>query len=172
MAVDARAFDMPEWVCSRTLFQSFIVAAAPRNHPILAKAGVQPGCRIPPEVYCAIPQILMSMDGGKTGTVDRVLDDRGLQRRVAVTVPHFHAVALTIAESGFLGSLPVHFARPVAALLDLDLYLPPFDPPVIDVVLLWHRRLDGNAAHAWLREHIVSAMDFGPVQMTVPLAGR
>jgi DNA-binding transcriptional LysR family regulator len=113
----------------------------------------------------------MSMDGEKTGTVDRVLADRGLQRRVAVTVPHFQAVALTIAESGFLGSLPVHFARPVAALLGLDLYLPPFDPPIIDVELFWHRRADGNAANAWLRDHIARAMDFGPLQITVPLAG-
>jgi DNA-binding transcriptional LysR family regulator len=131
---------------------------------------VRPGGRIPPDVYCAIPQVLMSMDGGKSGTVDRVLAEHGLQRQVAVTVPHFQAVALTIAESGLLGSLPIHFARPVAALLGLDLYLPPFDPPIIDVVLFWHRRVDGNAANAWLRDHIAEAMDFGPAKVTVPLA--
>ena len=170
LAVDAGVLDTPDWVCSRTLFQSFIVAAAPKNHPLLVKAGVRPGTRIPPEVYCAIPQVLMSMDGGKTGAVDRVLADRGLQRTVAVTVPHFQAVALTIAKGGLLGSLPIHFARPVAALLGLDLYLPPFDPPILDVMLFWHRRVDGNAANAWLRDHIARAMDFGPLQMTVPLA--
>jgi DNA-binding transcriptional LysR family regulator len=168
MGVDAR-FDLPEWVCSQTLFQSFIVAAAPKNHPILAKAGIQPGCRIPPDIYCAIPQVLMSMDGGRTGTVDRVLAERGLQRRVAVTVPHFQAVALAIAEAGLLGSLPIHFARPIARLLDFDLYLPPYDPPILDVMLFWHRRVDGNAANAWLRDHIMRALDFGPLKMTVPL---
>jgi DNA-binding transcriptional LysR family regulator len=169
MGVDAR-FDVPDWVCSHPLFRSFIVAAAPKNNPVLAKAGVEPGCRIPPEVYCAIPQVLMSMDGGRTGTVDRVLADRGLQRRVAVTVPHFQAVAQTIAEAGFLGSLPIHFARSVAPLLELDLYLPPYDPPILDVMLFWHRRADANAANAWLRDHIIQVLDFGPVEMTVPLA--
>ena len=64
MGVDAR-FDLPEWVCSQTLFQSFIVSVAPKNHPVLAKAGIQPGSRIPPEIFCAIPQVLMSMDGGQ-----------------------------------------------------------------------------------------------------------
>jgi DNA-binding transcriptional LysR family regulator len=169
MGVDAR-FDLPEWVCSQTLFQSFIVSVARRDHPALAKAGIRPGARIPPEIFCAIPQVLMSMDGGRTGTVDPVLADRGLKRQVAVTVPHFQAVALTVAEAGLLGSLPIHFARPVARLLGLDLYLPPFDPPIIDVILFWHRRVDGNAANAWLRDHIIRALDFGPLDLTVPLS--
>jgi DNA-binding transcriptional LysR family regulator len=170
MGVEAR-FDGPDWVCSRTLFQSFIVSVAPKKHPVLVKAGIKPGHRIPPDIFCAIPQVLMSMDGGKTGTVDPVLAERGLRRQVAVTVPHFQAVALTIAEGGLLGSLPIHFARPVAKQLGLELYLPPFDPPVIDVVLFWHRRDDGNAASAWLRDHIARALDFGPVRLTEPLAG-
>jgi len=168
MEVEGR-FDLPEWVCSQTLFQSFIVSVAPKNHPVLAKAGIRPGSRIPPEIYCAIPQALMSMDGGRTGTVDSVLAERGLQRRVVVTVPHFQAVALAVAEAGLLGSLPIHFARPVARLLGLDLYLPPFDPPILDVILFWHRRVDGNAANAWLRDHIARALDFGPLELSGPL---
>jgi hypothetical protein len=75
----------------------------------------------------------------------------------------------TAAEAGLLGSLPIHFARPAARLLDLDLYLPPYDPPILDVVLFWHRRVDGNAANAWLRHHIKRVLDFGPVEVTVPL---
>jgi DNA-binding transcriptional LysR family regulator len=168
MAVDSR-FDVPEWVCSQKLFQSFVVSAAPKGHPMLAEAKVRPGYRIPPEVFCAMPQVLMSMDGVKTGTIDRVLADRGLQRRIALTVPHFQAVALAIAQAGLVGSLPILFARSVAQPLDLDLYLPPFDPPLVDVMLFWHRRLDGNAGSAWLRGHIVRALDFGRLELTVPL---
>jgi DNA-binding transcriptional LysR family regulator len=169
LAVDA-GLDAPEWICARTLFRSFIVAVLPKRYPLLVEAGVRPGERIPPRLFCAIPQVLMSMDGGKTGTMDRALAAHGLQRHVAMTVPHFHAVALAAAQGGLLGNLPVHFARRVAQLLDLDLYLPPHDPPIIDVVLAWHRRMDGNAANAWLRDHIARAMDFGPPEMTVPLA--
>jgi DNA-binding transcriptional LysR family regulator len=167
--VDAR-FEVPDWVRSRNLFQSYTVAVAPKGYPKLAEAGVRPGQRIPAEVFCAIPQVLMSMDGSKRGTIDPVLASHGLARRVVMTVPHFHAVALAIAEAGLLGNLPVHFARAVAKLLDLEVYLPPYDPPVTDVMLFWHRRVDGNAANAWLRDHIVKALDFGPLQLTVPLA--
>jgi DNA-binding transcriptional LysR family regulator len=168
MAVDSR-FDVPEWVCSRRLFQSFMVSAAPRHHPLLTKAGIRPGHRIPADVFCSVPQVLMSMDGSRTGTIDQVLAENGLRRRVAVTVPHFQAAAQAIGQAGLLGSLPVHFARPVAQLLDLDLYLPPYDPPFVDVMLFWHRRVDGNGANAWLRDHIVKAFDFAPLKMTEPL---
>jgi DNA-binding transcriptional LysR family regulator len=169
MAVDV-SFDVPEWVCGRRLFQSFTVSVASKHHPLLAKAGIRPGHRIPPDTFCAIPQVLMSMDGSRTGTIDAVLAERGLQRRVAVTVPHFQAAAQVIGHAGLLGSLPVHFALPMAELLDLDLYLPPYDPPIVDVTLFWHRRVDGNAANAWLRDHIVKAFDFAPLKMTEPLS--
>jgi len=134
---------------------------------VLARAGMRPGERIPPDLFCAIPQVMMSMDGAKTGTIDPELRRHGLERRVAMTVPHFHAVALA-AASGLLGNLPVHFARHAARHLGLDLYLPPFDPPLLDVMLFWHRRLDRDVANAWLRERIAQALDFGPVTSWPP----
>lgn len=166
--IDA-SFPVPDWVCSRKLLESFIVSVAPKDHPVLKQAGVAPGHRIPAEVFCGMPQVLMSMDGSKTSIMDAVLAERGLARRVAMTVPHFQAVALAIAESGLLGSLPIQFARAVAPGLGLEIYLPPVDPPIAAGMLFWHRRVDGNAANAWLRDHIAKALDFGPLQMTVPL---
>ena len=35
------------------------------------------GERIPPALFCAIPQVLMSMDGGRAGTIDRALPGTG-----------------------------------------------------------------------------------------------
>lgn len=168
LAVDSR-FEVPDWVCSHRLFQSFMVSLVSRNHPVIAEAGIKPGHRIPPEVFCAIPQVLMSMDGARTGTIDRVLAERGLHRRIAMTVPHFQAVALAAAETDLLGSLPVHFARPVARLLDLELFLPPYDPPIVDVMLFWHRRFEHDTASAWLRSHIIRVFDSGPLDMSEPL---
>lgn len=160
LAVDAE-MDLPDWICSRTLHRSFIVTAACRDHPTLSAAGVRPGGRIPLDLYGAIPQVLMSMDGGRTGTVDRVLAERGLSRRVAMTVPHFQAVALVVAETRLLGSLPVHYAERMAPLLDLELFLPPLDPPMLDTMLFWHRRRDGDSALAWLRERIAEVLSLG-----------
>ena len=99
------------------------------------------------------------MDGGKTGTVDSTLKEHGLSRTVAMTVPHFQAVALAAASSVLLGNLPVHFARHVSASLPLDIYLPPYDPPKLGVCLYWHKRFDKDPANIWLRGHIARALD-------------
>jgi DNA-binding transcriptional LysR family regulator len=171
VAVD-RALETPEWICSRRLYQSFIVCVAARNHPVLRREGIRPGDRIPARVFCAIPQVMMSMDGSRTGTVDLALRDNGLERRVAMTVPHFHAVALAAASAGLLGNLPVHFAERAAPLLDLEVYRPPYDPPILDVVMFWHRRLDRNAANEWLRAHIARVLDFGPLPVDVLRGSR
>jgi hypothetical protein len=72
MGVDAR-FDLPDGCAaapcssrSSSRWRARIIRSSPR--PASSRAS-----RIPPEIYCAIPQVLMSMDGGRTGTVDRVL---------------------------------------------------------------------------------------------------
>ena len=156
-AVD-RELETPEWIAHKTLFRSYILCVAAKNHPVLKRHGIKPGSRIPAEVFCEIPQVILSMDGGKTGTMDTALGDHGLARRVAMTVPHFQAVALAVAESPLLGNLPVHFAWHAARSLPLELYLPPYDPPKLGVCMYWHRRLDRDPANMWLRAHIERAL--------------
>lgn len=161
----------PEWIGHEEAFRSYILCVARKDHPVLAAHGVKPGSRIPLETFCSIPQVMMSMDGSRTGTVDGALQEHGMKRIVAMTVPHFQAVALAAAASPLLGNLPVHFARHAAKLLDLDLYLPPFDPPKLAVCLYWHRRLDRDAAQIWLRRHIEEALDLDS-RFPAPTVGR
>lgn len=150
----------PEWVNKQKLHDSHIVCVARKAHPVLVEYGIKPGQRIPPEVFCQIPQVLMSMDGATRGTMDTALSESGLSRRVVMTVPHFQAVALCVASSAMLGNLPVHFAHLSAQWLGLDIFRPPVDPPIVGVFVYWHRRLDQDPANAWLRGLIVQASDF------------
>jgi DNA-binding transcriptional LysR family regulator len=155
-----RGMDPPDWICQETLFRSFVVCIARKGHPVLARSGIAPGTRIPPDVYCAIPQVILSTDGSKAGSMQEALGRLGLSRRVAMTVPHFQAVALAAAGGDLLGNVPVQFARYSARLLDLDLYLPPVAPPIVEMRLYWHRRAERDPALDWLRKKIASAMDF------------
>jgi DNA-binding transcriptional LysR family regulator len=155
-----RSLEMPGWVASRTLFQGSLVCIAAKGHPVLGKHRIKPGDRIPPEVYAAIPQALLSLDGSTVGTMGPVLKQGGLTRRIALTVPHFFAVAVAASTGGLLASLPVHFARYVAGFLPIDLYLPPVDSPKLDIKLYWHRRMERERANAWLRDHVTRLLDF------------
>jgi len=155
-----RTLETPEWIASQKLFRSWLVCIARRGHPLLGARGIRPGDIIPADAFCAIPQVLRSADGGKTGTIDPTLERLGLSRKVVITVPHFQAVALAVATSELLGSIPVHFARLVAERLDLDIYSPPMESPAMDVTMYWHRRLDRDTGNAWLRERLVEIASF------------
>lgn len=157
LAVD-RAMDPPEWILRQRLFRSHMLCAARRGHPALALAGISPGDAIPAQLYCSIPHVMMSMDGGRRGSIDPLLEERGHARRVVATVPNFHAVALTVAATDLIGTLPIRFARQAAAFIDLDFYMLPFDLPPSDVHLYWHRRNDRDPAQAWLRARVTEVL--------------
>lgn len=159
-----RALQTPEWIASTKLFRSWLACIARKGHPVLAAKGIRPGEPIPAEVFCSISHVLRSADGSRVGTIDPALVKLGLSRRVTMTVPHFQAVALAVAGSDLLGSLPVHFARLVARNLDLDVFEPPMESPGMDVTMYWHQRHDRDAGSAWLRQQIlavVAAFDGG-----------
>jgi DNA-binding transcriptional LysR family regulator len=157
-----RALETPEWIASQKLFRSWLVCIARRGHPLMSARGIRPGEAVPADVFCAIPQVLRSADGSRTGTIDPALQSLGLSRKVVITVPHFQAVALAVATSDLLGSIPVHFARLVAERLELDIFMPPMESPAMDVTMYWHRRLDRDAGNGWLREQLVAVALFEP----------
>lgn len=167
-----REMEPPEWIGQKALFRSFVVCVPRKGHPSLMQSGIAPGERIPLEVFCSIPQVLLSTDGSKVGSLGPGLRKQGLSRKIGATAAHFQAVALAAASSDLLGNLPIRFAQYAARLLNLDLYLPPFDPPVIQMCMYWHRRLERDPAQMWLRKKIVAAMDFDtaypPVDLTKP----
>jgi DNA-binding transcriptional LysR family regulator len=150
----------PDWIKQRVLFRSFVVCVARKGHPALAQCGIAPGGRIPLELFCSIPQVFLSTDGSKVGSLGAQLRQLGLNRKIGATAAHFQAVALAAASSDLLGNLPIRFAQYAVSLLDLDLFLPPFDPPIIQMCMYWHRRLERDAAQIWLRERIAAVMDF------------
>ncbi len=166
-AVD-RSLAVPGWIESRTLFASHLLCIAARDHPEIAGSGITPGQPIPAELFCRLPQAILSMDGSRTGSIDGALKAAGLERHVAVTLPHFQSVALTIASSRLIACVPIHFARHVARYLPIELYEPPIATPEVAVKLYWHRRLERDPANIWLRSHIAAALDFNDAPAAPP----
>lgn len=154
-----RLLEPPEWIRQVHLHRSFAVCVARKGHPLLEAHGVKPGSRLPPELYCAIPAVILSTDGTRSGSFGPPLKKLGLERQVKITVPHFHAIAEITARSDVLGSLPIHLARHLAEPFGLNLFLPPFDPPHTQMYVYWDRRRDNDPAHRWLRDLIAEVLD-------------
>lgn len=153
-----RPLDMPDWVSRKVLFRAPFLVIAARGHVALKKAKLKPGAKLPLKLFCELPHALRSIDGSMSGDTDRALRKIGAERRVVLTLPHFHAVALAVAEGRLIAVVPEQFAKIVATDLDLAVYRTPIDIPVPEIRLYWHKRHDHHPAHRWLRDEIVAAI--------------
>lgn len=104
--------------------------------------------------FCAASHMLVSFSGRAFGFIDESLVGLKRTRRVVLTVNQFFTAGKVVVHSDLLTVLPRHFVNVTGyadALVTREL---PFNVPPIQVDALWHRRVDGVAAHAWLRQQI------------------
>ena len=104
--------------------------------------------------YLLRPHISVSVDGCSNGEIDRLLRDEGLQRRIAVSVPHWRTAPSMISNTDLI--LTVATCTLDNALLDEELVSlsPPLPIPPFPFVQLWHNRFGEDPAHRWLREQV------------------
>lgn len=103
------------------------------------------------ELFLSLPHVSVAVAGQHGIPIDSALETLGYERRLALTVPHFLSVPnaimgtdmLAVVVEPLLDRLPEadHLAR-----YEIPL---PFEPVMGRVA--WHRRLDGDAGHRWLR---------------------
>ncbi|HYM32871.1 MAG TPA: LysR family transcriptional regulator [Candidatus Cybelea sp.] len=153
-----RPLDLPEWISRQLLFRSPFVIIAAKNNPAIAAARVKEGEAIPLDLFCTLPHGLRSIDGSTSGFMADALAAVGRRRRVVLTLAQFYALALAVSKGSLLAAMPTEFAHAYAGELGLAIYQPPFEVPVPEINLYWHRRHDQDPAHRWLREQIVAGV--------------
>ena len=102
--------------------------------------------------YVDAPHALVAPGGTPRGLVDDLLAQRGLSRRVALSVPHFLVAPHFIAESDLLLTLAERVAEVYAPMLDLELHPLPLPLPGFSIHAFWHARLQHDPAQRYLRE--------------------
>jgi len=105
--------------------------------------------------WLARPHILVAMRSGSDNEIDRVLNQQGLKRRIAVTLPHWG-----VANDLIVGTdLILTVARCSLDAIDHDSQIKIFTPPIeiqpFAFQMIWHKRRDADAAHSWFRNLIM-----------------
>jgi len=133
----------------RLLFTERYLLAGRRGHPALQEP-------VSLETFCQLDQALVSPNGGGFASLtDHLLAERGLARRVVLSVPHFSTLASALLASDLVALLPARIALTHPG---LQTQVPPLAVPGFDMLLLWPERLHRDPAHAWLRERIVARL--------------
>jgi DNA-binding transcriptional LysR family regulator len=141
----------PGHLVREKLFEDRMVSVVRRGHPKSDKKALTI------DDYLAMKHMLISRTGTRFGVIDDWLADRGLSRRVALTVPHFLSAPLIVAQTDMELSLPERIANVFVAIAPLRILSLPIDLPRYELVMVWHPLRERDPAHRWLREQIVTA---------------
>ena len=106
------------------------------------------------DTYLARPHLLVSTDGNTQGEIDNVLRTRGLQRRVAVNVPHWGAAPGMIAGTDLILTVATRTLDNLPLGDTLIARAPPMAVAPFNYVQIWHPRFNDDPAHRWLRERV------------------
>lgn len=85
------------------------------------------------------------------------LSAHGVARNVVLTASSFNALPSLVVGTQRIATMHTRLARHYAAMLPIRLLPPPFEIPVLRLVLQWNRHATQDAAHAWLRQRLLDA---------------
>lgn len=133
------------------LFEERFVGVARRGH-----SAVQPGASLNAAAYAALPHALVTVRQDRSGALDKALAQLGLQRRIAVTLPHMLVLPALLHSSDLVAAMPERVARGALA-AGLDVFEIPVAMPPWTVAMLWNPAARTDQATAWLRRCVQDA---------------
>ncbi|MFT3774265.1 MAG: LysR family transcriptional regulator [Minicystis sp.] len=126
------------------LFEAPYVCIVRRDLPRVGK-------RLTLARYVELSHVLVSERADSPGSVDRALAARGLSRRVGARVSHFLLVPALVAQTDLVAAVGRHVAEAFARTYPIRILPPPIPLPAGRVGQVWHKRVDADPGHRWLR---------------------
>jgi DNA-binding transcriptional LysR family regulator len=132
---------------TQKLLKDDFVAVMRKNHPA-TKTG-----ELTLETFAALPHLEISSVYHPTHFIDEALARRKLTRRIMLRAPFLSAVRI-LAASDMISIIPRRIAEELIRYRPLVIRPLLHSPPVIEITMVWPRRLDNQPAHRWLRENV------------------
>jgi DNA-binding transcriptional LysR family regulator len=136
-----------ERFASQPLLDDPFVLAMRRGHPSLRR-------KLTAEQFAGLAHLEISSSGEDTSFIDRWLAGQSLERRIAHRAPYLSAARIL---SQMVATLSRRIAEAFVRSDPLKLRELPCPSPHVSTGMLWHRRVDNQAAHRWLRALIAAA---------------
>jgi DNA-binding transcriptional LysR family regulator len=106
--------------------------------------------------FAELPHLALSSTGDNDTFVDEEMAKHGLRRHVTVYAPLLAAPAILL-QSDMVAVMSASTARAFARAVEIKVMQLPFSSPVLTTGMLWHRRLEDEPGHLWLRDILVAA---------------
>ena len=111
--------------------------------------------RLSPAAVAKLQFLEISSSREDVDFVDRWLSEHDQARHIALRAPYLSAASI-LARSDMVCILSLRIARELLRSHPLRIREPPCGSPRVQTGMLWHRRLDRQLSHRWLRETVLS----------------
>jgi DNA-binding transcriptional LysR family regulator len=116
------------------------------------------------ERFTEYPHLLHSPNGSRDGALDGPLREAGHPRRLGAVVAHLGAVPEILSRTDMVMTLSARLAMRMAESPGLVVRPVPVEIRHTRLSLVFHRRFEADAGHAWLRRTLLTvAREVGPV---------
>lgn len=139
--------DAPEELRCEKLFDDDYVCMVAAGHPLR-------GPRTKLATYLTYPHIVIDVVRGLQPPIDQPLANLGLRRRVGYRTPFLSSAIFTVERTSMILTVPRRLAVCYATTTHVRTLAVPRELATLSYSLIWHKRLDSSAAHAWFRGRI------------------
>lgn len=132
-----------------------LIVLSRKNHPAFYRKKTK---ALDLDTYLQQLHVLVSSRRKGFGLEDNELNREGLRRTIALRCQHYFAACRVVAETDLFLTMPEHYATIANAQFDNRIDAFPLATQPIDAHLYWHANTDNDAAHAWLRQQLITVM--------------
>jgi len=142
---------LPPQIFGFDAFAEPLVCLSRPDHPIHSQKGA-----VPLELLLSFPHVVVSSGGARRAAFDTFLTDFKLKRKIGVALNNFMMVPDLLIDSDLVGVFTKRTADYFAKHYDLSTCPVPMEIAPIPNHLIWHKRLNADQGHQWLRQQLLS----------------
>jgi DNA-binding transcriptional LysR family regulator len=131
-------------IYQQRLFRHSFVCIVREGHPV-------GGSRITKAQFLEAQHAVVHQEGKSHELFEEALAAQGLTRRIVLSIPHFLAIPLIVAESDLIVTVPYAIGMSFARMANLRILRPPIEVGPAEVKQHWHARFHHDHVNRWLR---------------------
>jgi DNA-binding transcriptional LysR family regulator len=143
--------DAPVHFNRRMITRDKVICAMRADGPLAAKG------KLTRRAYADAKHVRVASSATEETVFERRIEAHGIRRQIGLSVPYFGAAVLAVAATDLVATVPLSAVILYQGIAKVAVVPPPFPVEPLEIIMIWHPRLDADPAHAWLRETIVSA---------------
>jgi LysR family transcriptional regulator, mexEF-oprN operon transcriptional activator len=145
--------DPPSDLRKTELMPDRLLCLARDKHPLIKK-------QLTLDLFLQAAHVLTTSVGDFHGIVDRLLEEKGLRRHVAISTPYYLGIPHIVANSDLVATLPQSLVK-MLKWPNVKVFPLPLPEKKFMETVYWHRRSEADEEVMWLKEQLVGLFSDG-----------